>query len=97
MAETPIFLNVTSRYLILRKELAVNGAQTAKVNYNIDEGWVKASQFSMAKTSPAEVMIKIRKECPVELLANGWCVFSTYMGSIIVLQEIPFFCDNIIR
>lgn len=36
------------------KELAVNGAQTAKVNYNIDEGWVVHHNSDLwAKTSPA--------------------------------------------
>jgi alpha-L-fucosidase 2 len=35
------------------KELAVNGAQTAKVNYNINEGWVTHHNSDLwAKTSP---------------------------------------------
>lgn len=35
------------------KELAVNGAQTAKVNYNINEGWVVHHNSDLwAKTSP---------------------------------------------
>ncbi|HTN19179.1 MAG TPA: glycoside hydrolase family 95 protein [Pelobium sp.] len=35
------------------KELAVNGAQTAKVNYNINEGWVAHHNSDLwAKTSP---------------------------------------------
>ncbi|TDH20095.1 glycoside hydrolase family 95 protein [Segetibacter sp. 3557_3] len=64
------------------KELAVNGAQTAKVNYNIKEGWVTHHNSDLwAKTSPPGGMgwndPKAMPRWSAWPMASGW--FSTHL------------------
>ncbi len=54
------------------KELAINGAKTAKVNYNINEGWVVHHNSDLwAKTSPPGGYEWDPKECRVGV-AGQW-------------------------
>jgi alpha-L-fucosidase 2 len=63
------------------KELAVNGAVTAKVNYNINEGWVTHHNSDLwAKTSPPGGLWNDPKSMPrwsCWTMAGGW--FSTHL------------------
>ena len=63
------------------KELAVNGAVTAKVNYNINEGWVTHHNSDLwAKTSPPGGLWNDPKSMPrwsCWPMAGGW--FSTHL------------------
>jgi alpha-L-fucosidase 2 len=63
------------------KELAVNGAVTAKVNYNINEGWVMHHNSDLwAKTSPPGGLWNDPKSMPrwsCWPMAGGW--FSTHL------------------
>jgi alpha-L-fucosidase 2 len=63
------------------KELAVNGAVTAKVNYNINEGWVTHHNSDLwAKTSPPGGLWNDPKSMPrwsCWPMAGGW--FATHL------------------
>lgn len=75
------------------KVMAINGAQTARVNYNISEGWLAHHNSDCwAKTSPPEDMTAIRKAHRAGP-AGQWPVrgFLHICGSIFCSPEIPPF------
>jgi alpha-L-fucosidase 2 len=78
------------------KELAVNGAVTAKVNYNINEGWVTHHNSDLwAKTSPPGGLWNDPKAMPrwsCWPMAAGW--FSTHLWEHYLFTGDKFFLKD---